>query len=556
MTGKIFRSCLAMCLAVIVLCTGLFVAVMTERNEKEIFGQMKEEAAYVAQGIDRMGIDYFTGLEAGQRLTWIAADGAVLYDSVADEAAMENHLDREEVVLALEKGEGISQHISNTLLEKTMYYALRLDDGTVLRVSCTHVSLGARIIQLLQPILWVGLLTMILSGLLASRLARQIIKPINGLDLEDPRRDQVYEELWPLVSRLREQNHTISRQIEELRRRQREFAALVDNMSEGVLLLDGKYNILSGNQSAAAFLGEENLPESLRQNRCRGELWDAAAKALAGRHGEALFQADFRSVEILANPVTVNGHVTGAMILIVDVTEREERENLRREFSANVSHELKTPLTAISGFAELMKEGLVEPETMKEFAGDIYKECGQLIALVDDIMKLSRLDEGAPEVSSEVVDLYALSGDILESLRPAAARQNVTLSLEGDHEIIRGVWRILNEMLYNLCENAIKYNREGGRVTVRVSGDRETAVVSVEDTGIGISKGQQERVFERFYRVDKSHSRRIGGTGLGLSIVKHGAQYHNAKLSLDSEPGVGTTITLTFRKENELDHIS
>ena len=555
MTGKIFKSCLAMCLAVIVLCTGLFVAVMTERNEKEIFGQMEEEAAYVAQGIDRMGIDYFTGLEAGQRLTWIAADGSVLYDSVADEAAMENHLDREEVVLALENGEGTSQHISNTLLEKTMYYALRLEDGKVLLVSCTHVSLGARIIQLLQPILWVGLLTMILSGLLASRLARQIIKPINGLDLEDPRRDQVYEELWPLVSRLREQNHTISRQMEELRRRQREFAALVDNMSEGVLLLDGNYNILSGNQSAAAFLGEENLPESLRQNRCRGELWDAAAKALAGRHGEALFQADSRSVEILANPVTVNGHVTGAMILIVDVTEREERENLRREFSANVSHELKTPLTAISGFAELMKEGLVEPETMKEFAGDIYKECGQLIALVDDIMKLSRLDEGAPEVSSEVVDLYALSGDILESLRPAAARQNVTLSLEGDHEIIRGVWRILNEMLYNLCENAIKYNKDGGRVTVRVSGDRETAVVSVEDTGIGISKGQQERVFERFYRVDKSHSRRIGGTGLGLSIVKHGAQYHNAKLSLDSEPGVGTTITLTFRKENELDHI-
>lgn len=555
MTGKIFRSCLAMCVAVIVLCTGLFVAVMTERNEKEIYKQMEEEAAYVAQGIDLMGMDYFSGLEAGQRLTWIDADGTVLYDSVADETAMENHLDREEVILALEKGEGTSQHISNTLLEKTVYYALRLDDGTVLRVSCNHISLGARLIELLQPILWVVLLAMVLSGLLASRLARQIIRPINGLDLEDPRMDQVYEELWPLVGRLREQNHTISRQMEELRHRQREFAALIANMSEGVLLLDQKYSILSGNQSAVLFLGEETLPESLRQDRCRRELWDAATKALAGRHGEELLHVDSRIVEILASPVTANGHVTGAMILIVDVTEREERESLRREFSANVSHELKTPLTSISGFAELMKEGLVEPEKMKEFAGDIYKECSQLIALVDDIMKLSRLDEGAPQVSSEVVDLYTMSGDILESLRPTAAQQNVTLWLEGDHQIIHGVWRILNEMIYNLCENAIKYNKDGGHVTVRVSGDDKTAVVSVQDTGIGISKGQQERVFERFYRVDKSHSRRIGGTGLGLSIVKHGAQYHNAQLNLDSEPGVGTTITLTFRKEHGIDHI-
>ncbi|MCF0123185.1 MAG: histidine kinase [Ruminiclostridium sp.] len=555
MTGKIFRSCLAVCVAAILLCTALFVAVMTDRNESEIWSQMKEEAAYAARGVEKLGLDYFIDLETEQRLTWIAADGAVLYDSVADESAMENHRDREEVRLALEQGEGTSQHISNTLLEKTTYYALRLEDGTVLRVACTYISLGARIIELLQPILWVVLATVILSGILSSRLARQITKPINTLDLEEPRTEQVYEELWPLVSRLREQNLTISRQMEELRRHQRELTALINNMGEGVLLLDRKNAILAGNQSAAAFLGEETLPNFLRRDGCRKELWEAAGKALAGRHGEELLRVDSRTVEILASPVTVSGYVTGAVLLIVDVTEREERENLRREFSANVSHELKTPLTAISGFAELMKEGLVGPDKMKEFAGDIYRESRQLVSLVEDIMKLSQLDEGAPEVSPEPVDLYTLSDEVLEGLRPAAAEQGVSLHLEGDHQQIHGVWRILREMLFNLCENAVKYNREGGRVTVCVSGDEETVCVSVQDTGIGISKGQQDRVFERFYRADKSHSRRIGGTGLGLSIVKHGAQYHNAKLSLDSEPGVGTTITLTFRKENGIDHI-
>ena len=400
-----------------------------------------------------------------------------------------------------------------------------------------------------QPLLWVVVLALVLSGVLASRLARQITKPINSLDLENPRLDETYEELFPLVSRLREQNRTITRQMDDLSRRQREFTALAENMSEGVLLLDSKGTLLSGNQSAYALLGQGERPAVLRPDNCRREIWEAAEKALAGRHAETLMTADTRILEILASPVAANGQVTGAVILMVDVTEREERESLRREFSANVSHELKTPLTSISGFAELMKEGLVEPDKMKEFAGDIYKECSQLIALVDDILKLSRLDEGSQELATEAVDLYALSGDILENLRPMAAKRNITLRLEGDHQIIQGVWRILNEMVYNLCDNAIKYNKDGGRVTVRVSGTEESAVLSVADTGIGISKGQQERVFERFYRVDKSHSRRVGGTGLGLSIVKHGAQYHNARLVLDSEPGTGTTITLTFRKE-------
>lgn len=549
MTGKIFRSCVLVGLAAILVCSGLFLAIMANQYEQEIYRQMKQEAAYVSRGLEETGVDYFTSLKASQRLTWVDADGTVLYDSAADPASMENHLDREEIAQALRSGEGRSEHLSSTVLEKTLYYALRLDDGTVLRVACTRSTVGAMVLGVVQPLLWVVVLALVLSGVLASRLARQITKPINSLDLENPRLDETYEELFPLVSHLREQNRTITRQMDDLSRRQREFTALAENMSEGVLLLDSKGNLLSGNQSAYALLGQGERPAVLRPDNCRREIWEAAEKALAGRHAETLMTADTRILEILASPVAANGQVTGAVILMVDVTEREERESLRREFSANVSHELKTPLTSISGFAELMKEGLVEPDKMKEFAGDIYKECSQLIALVDDILKLSRLDEGSQELATEAVDLYALSGDILENLRPMAAKRNITLRLEGDHQIIQGVWRILNEMVYNLCDNAIKYNKDGGRVTVRVSGTGESAVLSVADTGIGISKGQQERVFERFYRVDKSHSRRVGGTGLGLSIVKHGAQYHNARLVLDSEPGTGTTITLTFRKE-------
>ena len=392
------------------------------------------------------------------------------------------------------------------------------------------------------------ILAFILAMALASRVARQLVEPINNIDLENPRLDDAYEELFPLVGRLREQNRTISRQMEALSRRQREFAALAENMSEGVLLLDSRYNILYSNQSAYALLGgEEEKPESLRQETCRKEIWEAAGRALAGCHAESLMRAESHIFEILANPVTANGQVTGVVVLMVDVTEREERESLRREFTANVSHELKTPLTSISGFAELMKEGLVEADKMREFAGDIYKECGQLIALIDDIMKLSRLDEAAEnEVAPESVDLYDLSQDILESLQPAAAKRSVSLHLEGEKQTILGVWRILHEMVYNLCDNAIKYNKDGGSVTVQVTGEAERVTLAVKDTGIGIPKGQQDRVFERFYRVDKSHSRRVGGTGLGLSIVKHGAQYHNALISLESEPDVGTTIAIVF----------
>ncbi|MBR5533354.1 MAG: PAS domain-containing protein, partial [Ruminiclostridium sp.] len=522
MTGKIFRGCLSVGLAVLCLSAGLFLFIMTERHQQSVYREMKEEIAYAAHGVETWGLEYLTDLESTQRLTWVTADGTVLYDSVADQTRMENHVDREEIVEALETGEGYSERESRTLLEKNLYYAKQLSDGSVLRISCTRITVGAIFLEVAQPILVMAALAMILSALLASSLARQITRPINSMDLERPDLDKPYEELAPLVGRIREQNRTIALQMEELRQRQREFSALAANMSEGLLILNNKYAILSANQSALTLLGESSQPESLRQDRSPQEVWTAAAEALAGRHGQAFLREEGRIFEVLASPVTSSGQVTGAMVLMVDVTEREERDSLRREFSANVSHELKTPLTAISGFAELMKEGLVAPDMMKEFAGDIYRECRQLIDLVDDILKLSRLDEGSAEIQEETVDLYAMSADVLERLRINAARGNITLSLEGDHQQITGVWRILDEMIYNLCENAIKYNKEGGRVTVRVSGDQNAAVLSVADTGIGIPKAQQDRVFERFYRVDKSHSRAIGGTGLGLSIVKHG----------------------------------
>jgi len=546
MTGKIFRSCFLVGLAVMILCTGLFVAVMASQYEEEVYQQLQEELAYVKHGMEESGQAYLTGLQTTQRLTWVDTDGTVLYDSVADPATMENHGDRAEIRQALEEGSGQGKHLSNTLLQKNLYYAARLSDGTVLRISCVETTVGALILGVLQPVLWILVLALILSGILASRLSRQITKPINSLDLENPRLDETYEELFPLVSRLREQNRTIGRQMDALGRRQREFAALAENMSEGVLLIDSRYHVLSGNQSAFHLLGEKQQPESIRQGTCRREIWEAAGKALAGRHAETLMRGESHIFEILASPVTANGQVTGAVILMVDVTEREERESLRREFSANVSHELKTPLTSISGFAELMKEGLVEADKMREFAGDIYKECGQLIALIDDIMKLSRLDEGSEELSAERVDLYDLSQKILQELTPVAAKRGISLHMEGGRQTIQGVWRILHEMIYNLCDNAIKYNKDGGAVTVRVTEEEDQVVVSVEDTGIGISEGQQDRVFERFYRVDKGRARKNGGTGLGLAIVKHIVQLYGGTLTLESAVGKGSTFTVTL----------
>ena len=548
MTGKILRISYLVAISALLASALLFFGVMYRDYEDGAFARLRAEAAAIAQGLGAVGSDYFDSFAPDDRVTWIAANGTVLYDSAAPAQLLESHADREEIDHALQTGEAQTSRYSKTLLQRTFYYAKLLEGGTVLRVSCTQNSLPAMILMLLTPFLWVATLVLILCGVLSYRLARQITKPLNAINPDNPAPLPSYPELTPLFDKLREQNRTIGKQMNELQLRQREFTAITENMREGFLLVDCKMHVLSSNHSALEVLGGRELKPGclLYDAECRQEIFDAVDTALSGSHAELLLTIDETSWQVLANPVVASGQVAGAVVLFMDVTEREQRERLRREFSANVSHELKTPLTSISGFAELMKEGLVPPEKIPEFSGDIYKESLRLIGLVNDIIQLSRLDENSTQFQRAPVDLYDLCAQSLERLSPVAARQSVTLALTGEHAEIIGVEQLLKEMIYNLLDNAIKYNVPGGSVTASVRKSAGRTILSVADTGIGIPYAHQPRVFERFYRVDKSHSKEVGGTGLGLSIVRHAAQYHGARLELKSQPGKGTTITVTF----------
>ena len=548
MTGKILRISYLVAISALLASALLFFGVMYRDYEDGAFARLRAEAAAISQGLDAAGSDYFDSFVPDDRVTWIAANGTVLYDSAAPAQLLESHAGREEIDQALQTGEAQTSRYSKTLLQRTFYYAKLLEGGTVLRVSCTQNSLPAMILMLLTPFLWVATLVLILCGVLSYRLARQITKPLNAINPDNPAPLPSYPELTPLFDKLREQNRTIGKQMNELQLRQREFTAITENMREGFLLVDCKMHVLSSNHSALEVLGRRELKPGclLYDAECSQEIFDAVDTALSGSHAELLLTIDETSWQVLANPVVASGQVAGAVVLFMDVTEREQRERLRREFSANVSHELKTPLTSISGFAELMKEGLVPPEKIPEFSGDIYKESLRLIGLVNDIIQLSRLDENSTQFQRAPVDLYDLCAQSIERLSTVAARQSVTLELTGEHAEIMGVEQLLKEMIYNLLDNAIKYNVPGGSVTASVRKSAGRTILSVADTGIGIPYAHQPRVFERFYRVDKSHSKEVGGTGLGLSIVRHAAQYHGARLELKSQPGKGTTITVTF----------
>ena len=548
MTTKIFQNTVLIAILVIILCTAMFLGILYGYFEDQVFDELASEAALAGHGFELEGQAYLEGVDTGNRITLVAPDGTVLYDSLGNEDEMENHRNREEITEALENGTGAAARYSQIYLAKSLYYATRLSDGNVLRICCEQYTVMALLFDMITPLIWILLAALVLSGILASRLAKRITKPINELNLDHPSLNHTYKELAPLLSRIRQQNQTIQQQINELSSRQRQFSAITENMSEGFLLIDNRTNVLSYNSSALRILGAtptQELRSVLQLNRSH-ELREAVDSALAGEHTETLLNVSERCYQLIGNPVSANGQVTGAVLLVLDVTEREQREDLRREFTANVSHELKTPLTSISGFAELMMNGLVGETQVREFAGDIYSESRRLISLVEDIINLSQLDEQPHAPEREPVDLYALSADVLQRLAPAAAKRNITLTLAGESSSVNGSQHILDEMVCNLCDNAIKYNRENGSVTVSVTKEAGHVKLLVSDTGIGIPAAHQARIFERFYRVDKSHSKQIGGTGLGLSIVKHGAQYHDAQVSLESEENRGTTITITF----------
>ena len=548
MTARIFRSIFLVATAVLLACFILIFGMLYEHLGQQIQAELQTEAIYIAQGLAQSGMEYFNGLRGTNRITWVAADGTVLYDSDSEAAAMENHADREEIQEALTGGSGESTRYSTTFDERRIYFATRLSDGTVLRVSSAQHSVWVLIMGLLSPVIMIFVLAAILSGVLASALSKRILRPVNAIDLEHPEQSEVYEELSPLLSKIYNQNRVIDSHIEELQRKQAEFTAITENMSEGFLVIDDHTDLLSYNSGALRLLGAEaglSRRSVLALNRSEG-FRKAVELSLSGEHCEQLFEREGRYLQIIANPVYHEEHVAGAVLVILDITEKHARESMRREFTANVSHELKTPLTSISGTAEIIKNGFVKPEDIPHFAGNIYDEAQRLITLIGDIMRLSQLDEDSVPFEKGPVDLYELASSVLCRLEAAAGKRGISLTLSGEHATVNGVSQVLDEMVFNLCDNAVKYSRENGHVRVFVSEENGHVALRVEDDGIGIPAADQARVFERFYRVDKSHSKEIGGTGLGLSIVKHGAAFHNARVALESELGKGTTVTVTF----------
>lgn len=552
MTRKIFQSIIAVVISVLLLSLALITGVLYNHFETTMLDQLRTTAQFAEQGVEREGMAYFDDLHARNcRVTWIAADGTVKYDNRSDPKTMENHADRQEVREAMENDSGTSVRRSSTLSEHTMYYAKRLSDGTVLRLSMSQRSVLFLMGGMLSPLVFIFLAACLLAGVLSYRVSKKIVKPLSEIDLKHPEQVETYDELSPFLQRIAAQNREIDARMAEIRKQQQEFSMITENMSEGLFVVDRNYQILSYNKSAMQIFGMDPRQEHenlLAVNRSEG-FRNAVDSALKGRHTQENLELNGRVYQIIANAVCQPDFaedMVGAVILVLDVTEKEAQEQYRREFTANVSHELKTPLTSISGIAEIIRNGIVKPEDIPHFAGKIYDESQRLITLIGDIIKLSRLDENQVPMERETVDMLEMARDVVQQLSSVARKSGVTLVANGTHGQVQGVRQVLGEMVYNLCENAVKYNRAGGRVWVDVQQVADHVVLRVKDTGIGIPAAEQGRIFERFYRVDKSHSKAVGGTGLGLSIVKHGAALHHATISVSSEPEQGTEITLTF----------
>ncbi len=552
MTRKIFLSIMAAA-AVVLLCSVLIIMGCLY----DYFGgvqerQLEDELALAQTGVECSGKTYLKALEGeSYRLTWIAPSGEVLFDSQADESSMENHAQREEVRQALETGEGQSSRYSSTLLEKTIYYAKKLTDGSVLRISISRATAGVLVMGMLQPMLVVLAAALILALVLAKRISARIVAPLNRLDLEKPLENDTYEELSPLLTRINQQRRQIDTQLRTLQQKKDEFAQITASMNESLVLMNEKGTVLSINPAARELFHAE--PDCVGQDfltvERNHEISCAIRRALEEGHAELRVERGGREYQLDISRIESEGTVIGAVLLAFDVTEQAFAERNRREFTANVSHELKTPLQSIMGSAELIENGLVKQEDMPRFVGHIRTEAARLVTLIEDIIRLSQLDEGG-ELPFEPVNLKKLAEEASASLASAAAEKQVTIRVHGDDRQITTVRRLASEIIYNLCDNAVKYNREGGSVDVTIDGAAHGAVVTVQDTGIGIPPEHQSRVFERFYRVDKSHSRQSGGTGLGLSIVKHAVQYLGGRIELESQPGKGTTMRVHFPDGN------
>ena len=551
MTKKIFKSTMFVCTLVLAVGLAAVMGILYSNFDGQMRKELSKEAAYLSYGVEQQGVDYLKNIkDKSARITYIDQDGTVLFDNEADVSEMKNHSDRTEFQKAEKYGAGESSRYSDTLSEKTIYYALRLKDGTVLRVSGTQDSVLALVENLIFPLCGLLCLMLILSGIMASAISKRIVKPINELDLESPEENQIYEELSPLLSKIHRQNREIQNQLELAKQQQEEFSLITENMQEGLIVIDKYTMILSANSSAWNLFHMDRVRqgESVYCLDREEEFRHAIEQVLSGEHTELVLKLNGSDIQLIANPVIRDKKTEGAVVLLVNVTEKLERESLRREFSANVSHELKTPLTSISGFAEIMQGGLVKNEDIPKFAGRIYKESQRLLQLVEDVIQISQLDEEKTSYVWEPVDVYQVCKNAFESLKEKAKRLNVHLYICGERMKMEAVRTLLEEAVYNVCDNAIKYNRNDGSVSVFLTQTAQEIQIVVKDTGVGIPKEDQDRVFERFYRVDKSHSKEIGGTGLGLSIVKHAVGALKGSVILRSEEGNGTEICMKFPK--------
>ncbi len=549
MNKRIFQASFITSIVVLFISVGLIFGVLFDHFEEQLFTEMKSEAMYISAAIEVQGVDYIDNFDGSdKRITVVDPSGRVIKDTSFDVTLLDNHITREEIALAMEKGYGKSARYSDTLMEKNLYYATKMTDGNILRVSTTQGSVLVLLLGLLQPLIIIIIFALLVSYVVSKKVSGAIVKPINNLDLENPSRCVVYDELTPLLRKLSAQKITIDNQIRDAMQKREEFRLITENMSEGLLIIDAYANVLTYNKAALKLLGIEKIAyKSVLELNRKKSFREVVNKAISGERCEEALNFEDKNYDLIASPVFEEGKVIGAVIVIVDVTEREKREALRREFTANVSHELKTPLTSISGFAEMIKAGDMPMETVVDFSQSIYDEAQRLTGLVSDIVKISEISEKPREDMAEV-ELKALCMTVIKSLKPIADRRDITFYLEGKEATISGSEKIIKEMIFNLCDNAIKYNKEQGEVRVTLLQDEKTVTLTVADTGIGIPMAHRERVFERFYRVDKSHSKEVDGTGLGLAIVKHGALYHNAEIKLESALDEGTKISLIFKK--------